>query len=509
METVVTEAVQIPGYRIDKPLGVGGMASVYLALQESLDREVALKVMSPSLSNNTEFTERFLKEGRLTAKLAHPNLVTVYDIGQHNNLYYLAAEYIPGGTLRDRMNLGMNLTEIIDVMRDVAMGLTYAHEKSVVHRDVKPGNVLFRANGTAVLADFGIAKAMNSNTMSTQAGNSIGTPHYMSPEQARADKVDGRSDIYSLGAMMYEMLVGAPPYESSDPFTIALMHVTHPLPILPQQFAWLQPILNKMMAKLASDRYATGDEFVAALDKLMAVAPEAQAIRDAQQTRKRSVNRPQPMAQLDPMTLAQAATASANANANASTESMRAAPAPVAPSGGGNKSILIAAVIAGGIAVAGIGYGIMKKDKPQTAAPTDPDVVVQQPADPVTTNPVTPDPGPANVTVYDGDTSSLIERAHQYVRDGIVDGSKLGQHLSYPAGDNATEIYQYVLSQDPDNVDAITGLQRIADFWEKRAQRAFDIGSVEGCRTLAENGLMADPTREKLKELATVTCVSK
>jgi len=505
METVVTEAVQIPGYRIDKPLGVGGMASVYLAVQESLDREVALKVMSPSLSNNTEFTERFLKEGRLTAKLAHPNLVTVYDIGQHNNLYYLAAEYIPGGTLRDRMNRGMTLTEIIDVMRDVAMGLTYAHEKSVVHRDVKPGNVLFRANGTAVLADFGIAKAMNSNTMSTQAGNSIGTPHYMSPEQARADKVDGRSDIYSLGAMMYEMLVGAPPYESSDPFTIALMHVTHPLPILPQQFVWLQPILNKMMAKLPGDRYATGEEFVVALDKLMSIAPEAQAIRDAQQTRKRSVARPQPMVQQDPMTLAQAATA----NANAQTEAMRAAPAAAAApaAGGGNKGIIIAAIVALGIAGAGIGFGLLKKDPvPTPPVTTENDPQNNTPDPPPVTNTT---PEPTEVTVYEGDVVSLIARANQYVRDGIVDGSKLGMHLSYPAGDNATEIYQYVLSQDPGNAEAITGLQRVADFWEKRAQRAFEIGSIEGCRTLAENGLMADPAREKLKELATKTCVTQ
>lgn len=507
METLVTEAVQIPGYRIEKPLGVGGMASVYLAVQESLDREVALKVMAPSLSTNQEFTERFLKEGRLTAKLAHPNLVTVYDIGQHNSLYYLAAEYIPGGTLRDRMNRGMTLSEIIDVMRDVAMGLTYAHEKGVVHRDVKPGNVLFRANGTAVLADFGIAKAMNSNTMSTQAGNSIGTPHYMSPEQARADKVDGRSDLYSLGAMMYEMLVGAPPYESSDPFTIALMHVTHPLPILPQQFTWLQPILNRLMAKLPADRFATGEEFVAGLDRLMSIAPEAQAIRDAQQTRKRSVPRPQPMAQLDPMTLAQAAMADGTAN----TESMRAARPQSASS---NKGIWIAAGVGALIVLMGVAYGLLKPKPAPNVPVTDQNPPVTTPlvTNPPTTNPpVTPDSDPMpQVQVYDGDIQTLITRANQYVRDGILaDSPQFGMNLSYPAGDNATEIYQYVLSQDPDNAEALAGLDRIADFWEARAQRVLKIGSLEGCRTLAENGLMADPNRESLKKLAHETCLTR
>lgn len=503
METLVTEAVQIPGYRIEKPLGVGGMASVYLAVQESLDREVALKVMAPSLSSNQEFTERFLKEGRLTAKLAHPNLVTVYDIGQHNSLYYLAAEYIPGGTLRDRMNRGMTLSEIIDVMRDVAMGLTYAHEKGVVHRDVKPGNVLFRANGTAVLADFGIAKAMNSNTMSTQAGNSIGTPHYMSPEQARADKVDGRSDLYSLGAMMYEMLVGVPPYESSDPFEIALKHVTHPLPTLPQQFTWLQPILNKLMAKLPSDRFATGEEFVAALDKLMAVAPEAQSIRDAQQTRKRSVPRPQPMAQHDPMTLAQAAMA----DGTASTESLRAARVPT-PASGGGKGVWLALGVGFLIVLTGIAYGLLKP-KPDPETPPiaqNPPVLVP----PVSNPPVTPPESDPKVQVYDGDVRALIDRANQYVRDGILaDSPQYGLHLSYPAGDNATEIYQYVLSQDPDNAEALAGLERIADFWEARAQRVLDMNILEGCRTLAENGLMADPTRESLKKLANEDCVKK
>ncbi|MBK6436104.1 MAG: serine/threonine protein kinase [Rhodanobacteraceae bacterium] len=203
--TQVLHSVDISGYRILRSLGEGGMASVYLAMQESLDREVALKVMAPALAENAEF-DRFLKEGRLAAKLSHPNLVTVYDIGQHNGLYYLAQEFIPGGTLRERMGTVMPVPATLDVIRDIALGLAYAHEKGVVHRDVKPANVLFRANGTAVLADFGIAKAMNSNTMATQAGNSIGTPHYMSPEQARAEKVDGRSDLYSLGAMMYELL---------------------------------------------------------------------------------------------------------------------------------------------------------------------------------------------------------------------------------------------------------------------------------------------------------------
>ena len=150
--------INIPGYRIIKPIGEGGMASVFLATQLSLDREVALKVMSPVLASNSEFASRFLIEGKITAKLQHPNLVTVFDIGTHNGLYYLAAEYIGGGTLKERLaEGGLSVAEILDIVTDVAHGLDFAHQKGFVHRDVKPANVLFRLDGRVVLADFGIA----------------------------------------------------------------------------------------------------------------------------------------------------------------------------------------------------------------------------------------------------------------------------------------------------------------------------------------------------------------
>jgi serine/threonine-protein kinase PpkA len=204
--------IDIPGYKILRPIGEGGMASVFLAIQQSLEREVALKVMSPILAANSEFASRFLIEGKITAKLQHPNLVTVYDIGSHNGVYYLAAEYIPGGTLKERITEGgLSVAEILDITSDIAQGLDFAHQKGFVHRDVKPGNVLFRNDGRVVLADFGIAKAMDGSNSSTVAGSSIGTPDYMSPEQARGEPVDGRSDLYSLGTVLYEMLLGHPP----------------------------------------------------------------------------------------------------------------------------------------------------------------------------------------------------------------------------------------------------------------------------------------------------------
>ncbi|HWT16952.1 MAG TPA: serine/threonine-protein kinase [Patescibacteria group bacterium] len=495
--TQVLQTVDLPGYRILRSLGEGGMASVFLAMQESLDREVALKVMAPALAENSEFTDRFLKEGRLAAKLSHPNLVTVYDIGQHNGLYYLAQEFIPGGTLRERMGKAMSVPETLDVMRDVALGLAYAHEKGVVHRDVKPANVLFRANGTAVLADFGIAKAMNSNTMATLAGNSIGTPHYMSPEQARAEKVDGRSDLYSLGTMMYELLTGAPPYDSSDPYTIALMHVTHPIPKLPAPHAWLQPLLDRLMAKLPDQRFATGDEFVIASEKLIATAPEAKAMRESMATRKRTATRAavRPTDDAEP-----------TQRGVAIAQGIHAGVSPSRP-----KPWLWAASGAVALVLAVVAWSMFGR-KPADVAEirtADTPVVVADPTDSPQGSdaPVIPDAPPP--IPIEGDVGKLLTRANEYVRAAIVPTDEtrmLGRKLASPPGDNAIELYQQVLRLDPGNSEAGEGLQRIADLLADRAQHALDRGAKTGCAFLVEDGLRAVPGHSGLVAMQQKGC---
>lgn len=280
----------VPGYRIVSPLGVGGMASVYLAVQESLERHVALKVLAPALAANQEFAQRFLKEGQITARLSHPHLVTVFDIGQHGATYYLATEYLPGGTLRDRLEQGISVADALDVVCDIAKGLHFAHSAGFVHRDVKPGNVMFRASGTAVLVDFGIAKSMGGDTVFTQVGSLVGTPRYMSPEQIGAEAVDGRSDLYSLGVVLFELLTGKPPYDASEPITVALMHVTHALPQLPPALVWLQPLIDGLMAKDARARFASGEALVSAVEHLLAQAPGGMALRNRPEARQQSVH---------------------------------------------------------------------------------------------------------------------------------------------------------------------------------------------------------------------------
>ena len=228
--------MHIPGYQIERELGQGGMAIVYLALQESLHRHVALKVIKPILTTDQEFAQRFLREGRIIAQLSDPHIVTVHDIASHEGVYYLSMEYLPGGSLQQRIREGLPLRDALTIARAIASALHYAHHRGIIHRDIKPQNILFHENGSAVLTDFGIAKTLGSSTIMTRTGLSIGTPRYMSPEQIRGQGVDARADLYSFGVLLYEMLTGNAPYTAEDSFALAMMHVTAPIPELPQNW---------------------------------------------------------------------------------------------------------------------------------------------------------------------------------------------------------------------------------------------------------------------------------
>ena len=464
--------INIPGYRILRPLGEGGMASVFLATQESLDREVALKVMAPALAANSEFTERFLKEGRITAKLSHPNLVTVFDIGSHGSVYYLAAEYIPGGTLREKIDAGLTVAETLDIVCDVARGLHFAHQKGFVHRDVKPGNILFKLDGTAVLADFGIAKAMDAKSSATMAGASIGTPDYMSPEQARAESVDGRSDLYSMGAMLYEMLTGEAPYQASDPFTVALMHVTQPVPTLPAEFAWLQPLLDGLMAKQPENRFASGEAFISAVEQLLAASPEAASIQQEVGGKRKA----------------------GGARLSGGTTRMVSV-----ATGSGPKALYAAGGAVALLLVALAGWFFWPSAEPG-----------QAPAQPgATTTPALPTDAdlppvvhvPSPVDAGDKDIELMLTQADTYMEYGTTSKEDPGRRLVSPPEENAVDLYRGVLERDPENQRAQAGLATIRDFYLKRAGVSCDRSLWTFCKTLAEDGLRADAENAELKAL--------
>lgn len=244
------------------------MATVYLAIQESFQREVALKIMSATLSEDSNFSERFLQEARIVSRLIHPNIVTVHDVGIHEGHHYLSMAYIPGLELKEKID-SLTGAEILRVLNDVARALDYSGKKGYVHRDVKPENILLHEeDGHAVLMDFGIARAADVASSMTMTGMALGTPHYMSPEQARGKAVDPRSDLYSLGVLMYLMIIGAVPYEAETAVAIGIKHISEPIPTLPAPLASYQPVLSKLMAKKPEDRYQSGAELIKALDEL-------------------------------------------------------------------------------------------------------------------------------------------------------------------------------------------------------------------------------------------------
>ena len=261
------ESIQIPGYELLHPLGSGGMATVYLALQRSLDRRVAIKVMrragDASSADALQFERRFLLEGRTMALLPHRNIAAVYDIVTTPDIAYIAMEYLDGGTLSERMLVGMQLNEVLSVVVQIANALEFAHSKGIVHRDLKAPNIMFREQVVPVLTDFGIARQQDSlATALTQTGMMVGTPHYMSPEQINGVAVDGRSDQYSLGILFYELLAGAQPFDGDTPLAILMAHLTKEPPPLPIEFQAFQHVVSRMLAKDREQRYPNLSECV-------------------------------------------------------------------------------------------------------------------------------------------------------------------------------------------------------------------------------------------------------
>jgi serine/threonine-protein kinase PpkA len=265
----MSAAVTIPGYKVKKELGTGGMAKVYLAIEEKFERPVALKVLSPAFAENSRVTKRFIKEAKTAAQLQHSNIISIFDVGKVGGVNYFAMEYLQE-TLKDRMKRvpGIKPREALAIVKDVARALSYAHKRGYVHRDIKPDNIMFRKDGAVVLVDFGIVKAVNEKTRLTRTGMSVGTPHYMSPEQIKARKLDGRSDLYSLGIVLFELLTGKVPYEAGDLVKLALKHTGDPVPQLPAKLKDFQPLIDKMLAKDCHERVRNAEGLIRLIDAL-------------------------------------------------------------------------------------------------------------------------------------------------------------------------------------------------------------------------------------------------
>ncbi len=260
-------------YEILELIGQGGMARVYKARDKRLNRDVAVKVLKNEFADNEQFLKKFLREAQADAKLAHPNIVNVYDVGVEGGYYYIVMEYIDGKTLNNfiKTNKKIPAQETVNLILQIAAGLQHAHKNNIIHRDIKPHNILLTSAKTPKVADFGIARAITSSTV-TATEEALGSVHYISPEQARGGFLDERSDLYSLGIMMYEMLTGELPFNGETPVAVALKHVQNNVPSPKDKVKTIPESLNQIVLNLTrrkpDDRYQNTDDLIADLKKI-------------------------------------------------------------------------------------------------------------------------------------------------------------------------------------------------------------------------------------------------
>jgi DNA-binding NarL/FixJ family response regulator len=266
-----TPVIRVPGYSIVKDIATSNFSSVFLARSERLRRNVILKVMNRGTSaREIDDAERFQREYEIISSISHRAIAEIYDFGAVPEYQFLAMEYIPCGDLRDRLRNPLSIDESLYYLRSIAEALRVIHVFGILHRDLKPANVMLREDNSPVLIDFGLARRSLEDSSTTGAGQVLGSPYYISPEQSQGQRADVRTDLYSLGVMFYEMLTGQRPYSGRTAIAIMAQHAGSPVPTLPPAVALQQALLDRLMAKRLEERYASADELLADLGPLVA-----------------------------------------------------------------------------------------------------------------------------------------------------------------------------------------------------------------------------------------------
>ncbi len=365
---MVTPGSLIGPYRIERLLGQGGMAAVYLAHDDRLDRQVAIKVIMDHRLAEPSFQERLRREARAAARLRHPDIVTVHDFVETENVRAIVMEYVPGGTLRDRIGGATRVDEVVRLLAPIADALDYAHQQGFIHRDIKPANILIRENGRTVLSDFGLVRLSEAESGLTATGMTAGTPEYIAPEQALGQTVGPQVDVFSLAVIAYEMLCGAQPYEADTPVALLVAHAyqdpRRPRAVEPALSPEIENILLKGLARNPAERYQTAGEFI---DALAAAGSTAGARTESPATVEMAGVPPPPLS--SPVPSAPAAPPP-SAPGPASSAPAPASPAPAVARGGRGKTW----AIVGGIAVLALaaigGTFAMRGDDEQPGTPT-------------------------------------------------------------------------------------------------------------------------------------------
>ncbi len=256
------QVVEINGYRVNRKIGSGGMSTVYL-VERMVDKQpVVLKILDSKLCEDNEFLMRFIQEFGLIAKIESHHIVKIFDQGFTDRHVYIAMEYFANGDLRARIKKGVTPIDAVGLLRQVALALKAIHEFGIVHRDLKPENIMFRADDSLAIVDFGIAKMITDANSLTQTGHILGTPYYLSPEQAQGEALDGRSDLYSAGVMMFEMLTRRRPFTATTPIALVNKHIHEPIPRLPAGMERYQELIDTLMAKSAAKRFANAQQLL-------------------------------------------------------------------------------------------------------------------------------------------------------------------------------------------------------------------------------------------------------
>jgi predicted Ser/Thr protein kinase len=252
----------IRGYRFIKKLSASNHSAVYLAEKDGSDRDVILKVLRqvPDVADSIGAFDRFLQEYELIAEIDHPNIVKIFDLGVGDDHAHIVMEFLDGGDLKQRIAEGINERDAVSYLRQTASALAKVHEVGILHRDLKPGNIMLRRDNSIALIDFGLAKRMRLEMAMTDSGEIFGTPYYMSPEQGHGNGIDLRSDVYSLGVIFYEMLTGKKPFKADTAMGIIYLHAKAPVPLLPPRLGKYQSLINMLLAKRPEDRLQTADE---------------------------------------------------------------------------------------------------------------------------------------------------------------------------------------------------------------------------------------------------------
>ena len=459
-------SVTIPGYEMLRPIAEGGMASVYLAVQESLGRNVAIKLLKRF--DNPDQARRFHDEGRIIASLNHRNIITIHDIGIYEDRHYISMEYLEGGDLEERIQTGMSVDKALELIEVMGSCLEFLHCKAIIHRDIKPANILFHKDGTPILTDFGVARQLEADIRLTMEGSAVGSPHYLSPEQAECKPLDGRTDIYSLGIIFHEMLTGMKPFQGNSHIETILAHLTEPVPSLPPVLKRYQSLLDRMIAKDPDERFSTAGEMLKYVRKLRQSGPRM-GTASGGFTDLRDISHFGILARVQQPLHELVKTA----------QVMIRKIMELAPDSTRHRWVTAGASMAI-IAISGLLMYQPSMLPEQMVSETDVKKKTSY-----------------TFTIQSSeDLAPLREEVLLLAQKALVE-----YRLTTPMDDNAYYYYRSVLEDDPDNEEALAGVRRIVSIYADLAEQEIDRFHYNKARTYIERGLAINPDNTRLREL--------